>query len=187
MGDHDDGLAEFPHGVTHERQDFAARGAVEVAGGLIGEDDLGLAGQCSGHGNSLLLTTREFTRAMAEAFAQTHGVNHVLQPRFVRLGSSEVHREGDVLPCGQRWNEVEGLEDESEPVPAEQCEFTLAGHGQVCVTNERRARIEAIESGMQCIKVDLPEPEGPMMAVKWPAMKSTSTLSSATTSVSPVP
>ena len=40
---------------------------------------------------------------------------------------------------------------------------------------------------MQCISVDLPEPDGPMMAVNWPAAKSTSTPSSARTSVSPLP
>ena len=39
----------------------------------------------------------------------------------------------------------------------------------------------------QCIKVDLPEPEGPMMAVKWPLSKLTSTPSRAWTAVSPLP
>lgn len=39
----------------------------------------------------------------------------------------------------------------------------------------------------QCIRVDLPEPEGPMIAVKRPTGKSTLTLSRALTSVSPVP
>ena len=39
----------------------------------------------------------------------------------------------------------------------------------------------------QCISVDLPEPDGPMMAVKWPAANSTVTSSSARTSVSPLP
>ena len=40
---------------------------------------------------------------------------------------------------------------------------------------------------MQCMRVDLPEPEGPMMAVNRPAAKSMSTPSSATTVVAPVP
>lgn len=39
----------------------------------------------------------------------------------------------------------------------------------------------------QCISVDLPEPEGPMMAVKRPTGKSTLTPSRALTSVSPLP
>jgi len=40
---------------------------------------------------------------------------------------------------------------------------------------------------MQCMSVDLPEPEGPMMAVKAPLPKLTETRSSATTCVSPRP
>lgn len=39
----------------------------------------------------------------------------------------------------------------------------------------------------QCIRVDLPEPEGPMIAVKRPAGKPTLTPSRARTAVSPLP
>ena len=40
---------------------------------------------------------------------------------------------------------------------------------------------------MQCIRVDLPEPDGPMIAVNAPAANSTETSSSATTRDSSVP
>ena len=40
---------------------------------------------------------------------------------------------------------------------------------------------------MQCMSVDLPEPEGPMIAVKRPDAKSTSIPSRAVTAVSPEP
>ena len=39
----------------------------------------------------------------------------------------------------------------------------------------------------QCIRVDFPEPDGPMIAVNRPAWKLTETPSRARTSVSPVP
>lgn len=39
----------------------------------------------------------------------------------------------------------------------------------------------------QCMRVDLPEPEGPMMAVKRPVPKPSVTPSSARTSASPLP
>ncbi len=50
-------------------------------------------------------------------------------------------------------------------------------------------RPEVTESSpaRQCISVDLPEPEGPMIAVNCPRVMSTSTASSATTWVSPLP
>jgi hypothetical protein len=40
VGHHDDRLAELAHGVAHEREDLGTGGAVEVAGRLVGEDDL---------------------------------------------------------------------------------------------------------------------------------------------------
>jgi hypothetical protein len=40
---------------------------------------------------------------------------------------------------------------------------------------------------MQCMSVDLPDPDGPMMAVNSPRRNSTSTASRATTRVSPSP
>ena len=40
---------------------------------------------------------------------------------------------------------------------------------------------------MQCIKVDFPDPEGPIIAENFPASKEISTLSNAVTSVSPLP
>ena len=40
---------------------------------------------------------------------------------------------------------------------------------------------------MQCMRVDLPEPDGPMIAVNSPCMNSTETRSRATTFVSPSP
>ena len=40
---------------------------------------------------------------------------------------------------------------------------------------------------MQCMSVDLPEPEGPMIAVNRPTSNSTSTERRATTLVSPSP
>src|SRR4051794_4546809 len=43
VGDDDGRLAEIVDRLAHERQDLRARTRVEIAGGLIGEDDLGLA------------------------------------------------------------------------------------------------------------------------------------------------
>ena len=40
---------------------------------------------------------------------------------------------------------------------------------------------------MQCMRVDLPDPDGPMMAVNWARSKEHDTASRATTWVSPEP
>src|SRR3954451_93601 len=59
VGDHDDGLVEGVDGAAHEGQQFSPRLRVQVAGGLVGEDDLGLRNQGPGGGDPLLLAARE--------------------------------------------------------------------------------------------------------------------------------
>ena len=66
MGDHDDRLAELAHGAAHEVEDLGPGAAVEVAGGLVGEDDRRLAGQGAGDGDALLLAAAELARAVLE-------------------------------------------------------------------------------------------------------------------------
>ncbi len=70
VGDHDDGLAQVVDGLAHEVEDLAARRGVEVAGGLVGEDDVGPAGQGPGDGDPLLLTARQLAGLVLEAVAQ---------------------------------------------------------------------------------------------------------------------
>src|SRR5690242_10006450 len=62
VGDHHDGLAEVVDRLAHEGEDLRTRARVEVAGGLVGEDDRRLAQQRTADGDALLLTTRELGR-----------------------------------------------------------------------------------------------------------------------------
>ena len=55
VGDHHDGLTQVGHGMAHEREDLGSGAAVEVARGLVGEDDRGFAGESAGHRDALLL------------------------------------------------------------------------------------------------------------------------------------
>jgi hypothetical protein len=57
----------------------------------------------------------------------------------------------------------------------------------VDVADRDRARRQRVEPGDACMSVDLPEPDGPMMAVKRPESNSTLMPSSARTSASPRP
>ena len=51
-------------------EDLGAGSRVEVAGGLVGEDDLRPAGQGPGHGDPLLLAAGELARAVREPVAR---------------------------------------------------------------------------------------------------------------------
>ena len=169
-------------------EDLGAGAAVEVAGGLVGEDDLRPAGEGPGHGDALLLAAGELARAVLQAVAEADGVDDLVEPRLVGLAAGQVHRERDVLEGGERRHQVEGLEDEADPVPPQLGERLVVERGEVGVADEAPGPpVSVVEPGEACISVDLPEPDGPMMAVKPPAANSTSTPSRARTALSPLP
>src|SRR5712671_7877537 len=74
VGDHDDGHAEGVLDFAEEEEDLLAGGGVEIAGGLVGEEDGGLiyegAGQCA----ALLLAAGEFAGSMVAAGAEADTV-----------------------------------------------------------------------------------------------------------------
>jgi hypothetical protein len=56
-----------------------------------------------------------------------------------------------------------------------------------CPSITTEPEVTVSSPAMQCINVDLPDPDGPMIAVSSPRAKSTSTPASARTAVGPVP
>ena len=131
MGDHDDRLTELTHRGAHERQDLGAGAGVEVAGRLVGEDDLGTAGEGPGDGDALLLPAGQFRRSMLQAVLQPDGLDDLVEPRRVGLAPGEAAGQRDVLRRGERRDEVEGLEDEPDAVPAQLGEPAVVEFGDV--------------------------------------------------------
>jgi hypothetical protein len=66
VGDHHDGLLVRAHRVAQEAQDLRPRPGVEVAGGLVGEDDLRARDQRPGDRDPLLLPAGELRRPVPE-------------------------------------------------------------------------------------------------------------------------
>jgi hypothetical protein len=62
----------------------------------------------------------ELGRAVPEPVGQPGPLDHRGQPVRVRRGAGQRHRQRDVVPRGQRRHQVEGLEHEADPVPAQQ-------------------------------------------------------------------
>src|SRR6476619_730689 len=119
VGHHDDGLAEGVDALAEEPEDLRPRGRVEVSGGLVGEDDLRPAHQRPGAGDPLLLAAGQLARPVREPVAQPDRPDHGVEPVHLRPTARDGQRQEDVLLGGQGWNEVEGLEDEADPVPAQ--------------------------------------------------------------------
>ena len=147
MGDHHDGLAQLLGGPPHEGQDLGGGRGVQVAGGLVGEDDLGPAGQGPGHRHTLLLATGELGRPVLEPVRQADGADDPVEPALVGLPTRQHQRQRDVLDGVERRHEVERLEDEADAVPAQLRQLPLAEAGEVDVADVGRAGGQLVEAG----------------------------------------
>ena len=67
VGDHDDGLAVLLVERLEQREDFVAGLAVEVAGGFVAEQDVGIGDDGAGDADALLLAAGERARVMLRA------------------------------------------------------------------------------------------------------------------------
>ena len=101
VGHHDDRLAEVAGGVLEELQQRRAGAGVEVAGGLVGEDDLRPGRQGPRHGDPLLLAAGQLRRPVAQPVGQSEGGDELVDPCRVGTPAGERQREGDVLRRGQ--------------------------------------------------------------------------------------
>src|SRR3954451_6678768 len=82
VGDDDDRLLVLVDAAPQEVQDLAAGPRVEVARGLVGEDDVRPPGHGACARHSLLLATGELARSVGQAVAQADRLDHAVQPLF---------------------------------------------------------------------------------------------------------
>jgi hypothetical protein len=160
VGDHHDGATEVARRVAQQSEHLGRRAGVEVASRLVREHDGRLGDERAGDRDALLLTAGELGGAVALAVGEADAIDEVGDAALrggVRA-SGETDREGDVLLCGERREQVEALEDEADAIPAS-----------------------------RCLRVDWPAPEGPMTATISPASMARSTPRSASTAVAPWP
>ena len=97
----------------------------------------------------------------------------------------EVERQQDVAEGVEGGHQVERLEDESDTAAAQDRQLEVGEPGDVGVADPGRPELGASRPAMTCISVDLPEPDGPMMAANSPRRMPTLTPSSACTCFRP--
>ena len=93
---------------------------VQVAGGLVGEDQGGIMGQGARHRHPLLLAARQHVREAAGAIRQPHFGEQVQGPAAARLRHAALELQGQqqVLLHRQGGDEVVALEHEADmPAP----------------------------------------------------------------------
>ena len=136
MGDNDYGDALLPVEVGEHIDYLFAGAAVQIAGGLVGQEDGGFFNEGAGYADTLLLSAGEFCGAVAHPVAEAdalQGLPGALTPmsaaRPVEQGKLHV---GQGAEAGQQ---VVGLEDEAD--------FPVANVGQLVVA--QRSHVLAVQ------------------------------------------
>jgi hypothetical protein len=119
VGDHDDGLGVPVHRGPQQVEDLAAGAGVQRAGRLVGEQHSGPGDQGTGDGHPLLLPAGQLARPVPGAVREAHLGERRGHLAGRRPAPGQAQRQGHVLRRGQRRDQVERLEDEADPGPAE--------------------------------------------------------------------
>ncbi len=111
--------------------DDAAGGAVEIAGGLVGQQQPGCGDEGAGDRHALLLAARELRRIMQEPRAEPH----FFEPRPRRregIGAAgKLQGDGDVFQRRHGRHEMEGLEHDADGAAAKARQRVLVKPGEV--------------------------------------------------------
>ena len=145
VGDDDEREPVLVQGLE-EPEHLEGGGAVEVAGGFVGEHDGRPVGQGAGDGDPLPLATGERRGQVTGPVGEADPLEELrgALPRLLRRTAGEECRKLDVLPSGELVHQVERLEDEAdlvapqlgqgafgEPVDAPAAQVQLAGRRPV--------------------------------------------------------
>src|SRR6185312_6003443 len=117
---HDDGGA-IAVDVLQQLQDATRHLRVQVAGGLVGEQQARTAGQRARECHALLLAAGQFGWIVLEARGQAHALERV-HDALLALGplhAAITQRHFDVVEDVEVGNQVEGLEDEADLLVAD--------------------------------------------------------------------
>ena len=139
VGDEDDGLAQLVVELAEHAQDGFGILGVEIAGGLVGEEDFRFGDDGAGDGDALLLAAGESGRLVVEAVAQAEQVDGDVEAVGVEAVALDLLRQDDVAAGGEAGEEVEALEDEADGAAAKQGAVGVAHLAQVVAVDPHDA------------------------------------------------
>ena len=138
VGDQDQRGVAFGVSGEQEVDDFAAGGLVEIAGGLVGDEDRRIGRQCPRQRDPLLFAAGKLRGIVVAPFGKADGGEFSLGADVGIRNAGQFKRYRDVLQGGHRRDEMKGLENDADMAAAEarQRVFTepaegLPGHDNV--------------------------------------------------------
>src|SRR5437867_889605 len=162
VGHHDDGLLELPVEPVEQLEDLLGRLAVEVAGGLVGEQHRGVAHDRARDRHALLLAARELARVVVHAIGEPDQLERE-QGALAALLAAHAHeqqRQLDVLERGQHRDQVVELEDEADVARAPHRELAPVQLVDRGVPHPHLARGRTVDAADQVEERRLAAPRG---------------------------
>ena len=147
MGDQDQGRRVLLVQAEQQLAHTLPGAAVQVAGGLVGEEQARAGGKRPGQGDPLLLATRELARVVADPRGEAHPGEALERGGARVVPARELERQHHVLQGGEARNELEGLEHEAhQPAPQAGAPVLVQG-GQVGAVEPDTPRGGEVQAG----------------------------------------
>ena len=158
VGGKDEGDLLLPVQLFHDVEQVLGGVGVEVGGGFVGQDEFGLGGQGAGHGDALLLSSRELAGAAVEAVAQAHGLQQLYGPfRAFGFGPAlQVHDKLHVLQGREHRQQVVGLKDKTDVMQPEVNDLTGFQRPQIGAVDDHRAGGGPVQTAQEVQESGLP-------------------------------
>src|SRR5258708_3696347 len=141
---HQDGVAGVVQ-FAENLDDHGFVGFVEIAGGLVGENDLRLIDQRARNRNALLLAAGELRGEMRQAVAQAHALQHFFSLLFVR-DAMEILRQHYIFKRREIRHQMKLLEDEADFFRAVTHQLVFAEFRKIDAVNNHMAGGEGVQA-----------------------------------------
>jgi hypothetical protein len=116
VGDHDHCVPVLVDDLAEQGEHLVPGVSVQRSCRLVGEHHLRPGDECPGDRDPLLLAAGELRGAVAQALVQPDPGGDLTDGRAPRPVAVQPQRQRDVLGDGERWQQVEGLEHEPDPL-----------------------------------------------------------------------
>jgi hypothetical protein len=157
MRDHQHRGPGLRHELEKEVEHRVPRGLVEIARGLVGEDQVGLPRQGAGDGHALLLAARELLGIALGQCGEAETVDQVPVARGV-VPPAQTGLKRDIGGHGQRRDEVELLKHQPR-MPAPDPRARRVGQGRQVVAHQpHMPRIRRVQPPGKVEKGAFPRP-----------------------------
>ena len=132
---------------AEQAHDLLSGFLVELAGGLVGQEQLRPARQRAGNGDALLLAAGELAGALPRVVGEAHDRQHQGDPllALARGDAGDSQRHADVLRRREHRQQAEGLEDIGHGLPPQPHPVPLAHDGHVLTGDPHRAAVGGVE------------------------------------------